>query len=66
MKAMDWYILPVLNPDGYEYSHEYDRMWRKTRSRHSEAHVPGILNSAWVSCTPLTDIRILIYIFLPG
>ncbi|EDS28919.1 carboxypeptidase A1 [Culex quinquefasciatus] len=54
MKAMDWYILPVLNPDGYEYSHEYDRMWRKTRSRHSEAHVPGILNSAWMSCTPLS------------
>jgi len=29
----DWYIMPVLNPDGYEYSHTNDRMWRKTRSR---------------------------------
>ncbi|KAF4517738.1 hypothetical protein B566_EDAN002943 [Ephemera danica] len=28
----DWYILPVVNPDGYEYSHTTDRMWRKTRS----------------------------------
>lgn len=28
----DWYILPVLNPDGYEYSHTVDRLWRKTRS----------------------------------
>jgi len=25
-------ILPILNPDGYEYSWRSDRMWRKTRS----------------------------------
>jgi len=25
----DWYIVPVLNPDGFEYSHTDDRMWRK-------------------------------------
>ncbi|KAK4877364.1 hypothetical protein RN001_009870 [Aquatica leii] len=29
---VDWHILPVMNPDGYEYSHDYDRSWRKTRS----------------------------------
>uniref|UniRef100_T1J4W0 Transporter n=1 Tax=Strigamia maritima TaxID=126957 RepID=T1J4W0_STRMM len=29
---VDWYILPVVNPDGYEYSHTNQRMWRKTRS----------------------------------
>jgi murein tripeptide amidase MpaA len=28
---LDWYILPVTNPDGYVYS-VVDRMWRKTRS----------------------------------
>ena len=28
---LDWYILPVLNPDGYEYSRTSDRMWRKSR-----------------------------------
>lgn len=28
---IDWYILPVLNPDGYEYSRTSDRMWRKSR-----------------------------------
>jgi murein tripeptide amidase MpaA len=28
---LDWYILPVLNPDGYEYSRSSDRMWRKSR-----------------------------------
>ncbi|XP_075980753.1 uncharacterized protein LOC142979607 [Anticarsia gemmatalis] len=32
----DWYILPVLNPDGYEYTHTTDRMWRKSRARYGE------------------------------
>ncbi|KAK3912817.1 Carboxypeptidase B [Frankliniella fusca] len=31
----DWYILPVANPDGYEFTHKKDRMWRKTRSNTS-------------------------------
>ncbi|XP_065090390.1 uncharacterized protein LOC135711464 [Ochlerotatus camptorhynchus] len=46
IKAMDWYILPVLNPDGYEYSHEYDRMWRKSRSIHRDTQSSGILSTA--------------------
>lgn len=28
----NWYIIPVLNPDGYEYTHTHNRLWRKTRS----------------------------------
>nr|XP_026495764.1 uncharacterized protein LOC113400423 [Vanessa tameamea] len=32
----DWYLLPVLNPDGYEYTHTHDRMWRKNRARYGE------------------------------
>ncbi|XP_049875904.1 carboxypeptidase A1-like [Pectinophora gossypiella] len=32
----DWYILPVLNPDGYEYTHTHDRMWRKNRAHYGE------------------------------
>ncbi|XP_045451565.1 carboxypeptidase B-like [Melitaea cinxia] len=32
----DWYILPVLNPDGYEYTHTDDRMWRKNRAQYGE------------------------------
>lgn len=31
LTSIDWYIVPVLNPDGYEYSHENDRFWRKNR-----------------------------------
>jgi len=33
--VLDFYILPVVNPDGYAYSHSTDRMWRKTRSNHN-------------------------------
>lgn len=31
IKKIDWYILPVANPDGYEYTHLFDRLWRKNR-----------------------------------
>ncbi|XP_072945149.1 carboxypeptidase B-like isoform X2 [Epargyreus clarus] len=29
----DWYMVPVVNPDGYNYSFTTDRMWRKNRAR---------------------------------
>ncbi|KAJ0174574.1 hypothetical protein K1T71_009682 [Dendrolimus kikuchii] len=29
----DWYLVPVVNPDGYHHSHAVDRMWRKNRAR---------------------------------
>ncbi|XP_015114563.1 carboxypeptidase B [Diachasma alloeum] len=28
----DYYVLPVVNPDGYEYTFRGDRLWRKNRS----------------------------------
>ena len=37
LENLDWYILPIHNPDGYAYTQSSDRMWRKTRSSH-----PGI------------------------
>lgn len=33
IRSVDWYIMPVSNPDGYEFSLTYDRMWKKTRSK---------------------------------
>ncbi|XP_030029642.1 carboxypeptidase B-like [Manduca sexta] len=33
LEYIDWIIIPVVNPDGYEYSFDEDRMWRKTRSK---------------------------------
>ncbi|CAK1542473.1 unnamed protein product [Leptosia nina] len=32
LENFDWIILPVSNPDGYQYSHTNERFWRKTRS----------------------------------
>ena len=31
---LDWYFIASANPDGYQYSLDSDRMWRKTRSYH--------------------------------
>ncbi|KAL0480446.1 metallocarboxypeptidase A [Acrasis kona] len=28
---VDYLIVPVLNPDGFNYSHHHDRLWRKNR-----------------------------------
>ncbi|KAL4708867.1 hypothetical protein ACJJTC_014389 [Scirpophaga incertulas] len=33
--SFDWRIFPTVNPDGYQYSFKFDRMWRKTRSKSS-------------------------------
>ncbi|XP_059099359.1 carboxypeptidase B-like [Tigriopus californicus] len=35
LENLDWYILPVANPDGYEFTRASDRLWRKTRSEYS-------------------------------
>jgi len=32
LDKLNWYFIPSANPDGYEYSRNEDRMWRKTRS----------------------------------
>lgn len=32
LNQVDVIIQPVVNPDGYEYSHRLERLWRKTRS----------------------------------
>ena len=32
---LDLYVVPVLNVDGYEYTHTTNRMWRKSRKPNS-------------------------------
>jgi len=61
---MVWYIVPVMNPDGYEYTFSNNRMWRKTLTPHN-SYCPGAdPNRNWdaafgttgVSSNPCTDI----------
>ncbi|CAH1784537.1 unnamed protein product [Owenia fusiformis] len=33
----DFFIQPVVNPDGYEYTRDVERLWRKTRSDYNDA-----------------------------
>ena len=37
LNMFDFFLLPVVNPDGYEFSHTTDRLWRKNRAPNSEA-----------------------------
>ncbi|XP_022105122.1 carboxypeptidase B-like [Acanthaster planci] len=39
--GLDWYILPVFNVDGYVFTWEKHRLWRKTRSYYAENRCKG-------------------------
>ena len=39
LERFDWYFIPMVNPDGYEYSHSVDRLWRKTRRNYTSTLV---------------------------
>lgn len=44
LSDVDWIIVPVVNPDGYEFTHTDERLWRKTRSTNHEGgpECPGV------------------------
>ncbi|CAF1413660.1 unnamed protein product [Didymodactylos carnosus] len=53
LKHFDFYILPMVNPDGYEYSRQTDRLWRRNRS-------PTIYSDFWIphkSCSYGVDLN---------
>uniref|UniRef100_A0A3P9P164 Carboxypeptidase B2 (plasma) n=2 Tax=Poecilia reticulata TaxID=8081 RepID=A0A3P9P164_POERE len=39
---MDFYVLPVMNPDGYKYTWTNSRMWRKNRSPQNGTSCIGV------------------------
>ncbi|KAM3860845.1 carboxypeptidase B [Diretmus argenteus] len=65
LNQMDVFVLPVLNIDGYDFTHKSNRMWRKTRSRKSGTSCIGAdpnrnFNAGWctagASSNPCSDI----------
>ncbi|POI33256.1 hypothetical protein CIB84_002991 [Bambusicola thoracicus] len=42
LNNLDIFLLPVANPDGYEFTHTTNRMWRKTRSKNSGSLCIGV------------------------
>nr|XP_027220025.1 carboxypeptidase B-like [Penaeus vannamei] len=44
----DAHVVPMANPDGYEYSRMYNRFWRKNRRKTTKAYCLGVdLNRNW-------------------
>jgi murein tripeptide amidase MpaA len=68
LNGLDWIIVPVVNIDGYIYTFETDRFWRKTRSINQGSNCIGVdpnrnFNYQWsaINSTQLNDPCNLIY-----
>ncbi|KAK0739178.1 hypothetical protein B0T21DRAFT_285937 [Apiosordaria backusii] len=42
LDEFDIIFIPILNPDGYEYTWQTDRLWRKSRQETNTEHCPGM------------------------
>ena len=42
LSKVDIYFLPLVNPDGYEFSRKSDRLWRKNRSHTDRGKCAGV------------------------
>lgn len=68
VEAFDWIFIPTLNVDGYAYTWEHDRLWRKNRQPTTLSFCRGIdldraYNAHWESqasqANPCSDSRFL-------
>ncbi|XP_017066714.1 carboxypeptidase B-like [Drosophila eugracilis] len=44
LRDFDWHIMPLANPDGYEYSRNMNRYWRNTRTPNGRGCIGTNLN----------------------
>ncbi|XP_070314534.1 carboxypeptidase O [Odocoileus virginianus] len=66
LKNLDFYVLPVLNIDGYIYTWTSDRLWRKSRSSHNNGTCFGTdlnrnFDASWCSIGATTDCESLTF-----
>jgi carboxypeptidase A1 len=47
LQSFVYRIIPMINPDGYEYTNKYDRLWRKNRRNNGDGSYGVDLNRNW-------------------